>query len=92
MHCSAGFDAEAAPVLLSLDCEMCETSTSKRELIGLSLVNSAGSTVLKVIECTSWSVRIAYVHVLLLYTVILYRFPCTMRGFGFWISIPGLPP
>lgn len=27
---------------------MCETTTSKRELIGLSIANSAGSTVLKV--------------------------------------------
>lgn len=48
VHCSSGLNVESEPILLSLDCEMCETSTSKRELIGLSVNNSAGSTVLKV--------------------------------------------
>ena len=30
---------------------MCETATNVRELIGLSVVNEAGSTVLKVHDC-----------------------------------------
>lgn len=47
--CSTSLDAASRPCLLSLDCEMCETATSSRELIGLSVVNEAGSTVLKVI-------------------------------------------
>ena len=49
--CSSSLDAANRPCLLSLDCEMCETATSSRELIGLGVVNEAGSTVLKVIGC-----------------------------------------
>ena len=46
--CSAGLDTSSRPCLLSLDCEMCQTATNVRELIGLSVVNETGSTVLKV--------------------------------------------
>ena len=49
---------------------MCETATSSRELIGLSVVNEAGSTVLKVIglpDCSfslhrSLPVSLAHYH------------------------------
>ncbi|KAL3156616.1 hypothetical protein ABBQ38_000903 [Trebouxia sp. C0009 RCD-2024] len=46
---SAGLDISSRPCLLSLDCEMCQTATNVRELIGLSVVNEAGSTVLKML-------------------------------------------
>ena len=46
--CSDGLDTSSRPCLLSVDCEMCQTATNVRELIGLSIVNEAGSTVLKV--------------------------------------------
>ncbi|DBA67637.1 TPA: hypothetical protein ACH3X2_001233 [Trebouxia sp. C0005] len=46
---SSSLDTASRPCLLSLDCEMCETATSSRELIGLSVVNEAGSTVLKML-------------------------------------------
>ena len=41
-------DIRQPPELLAIDCEMCEVAGNKRELLGLSVINAARQTVLKV--------------------------------------------
>ena len=45
-------DIRQPPELLAIDCEMCEVAGNKRELLGLSVINAARQTVLKV-GCTT---------------------------------------
>ena len=41
-------DIRQPPEMLAIDCEMCEVAGNKRELLGLSVINAARQTVLKV--------------------------------------------
>ena len=47
-YCCRQADIRQPPEMLAIDCEMCEVAGNKRELLGLSVINAARQTVLKV--------------------------------------------